>query len=323
MNAAARLRWAGLVAAAVLGGCDGDAADSRAVGQLESERVEVVVEASERIVERGVAEGTRVAAGDMLYRLDPTLADARLRAAAATHEERIAALEELTNGTRVEVLDQARAELAGAEDARAFRDSELERLTELAKKGLASETAVDTAAAALDDARAILNTRRARLEELANGARPEAVRRAQAAVAAAAAERDRLAEELERHTVRAPVDALLDRYLFEVGERPQAGQAGAILLTGTQPYASVFLPAAMRARLAVGAAVDVAVEGMDAPLRGSVRWVSAETAYTPYFALTEHDRGRLSYRAEIDLGQAGSTRLPEGLPVEVHLPAGD
>ncbi len=323
MSAAAVLRCAGLAAAIALGGCGGDAPGTRAVGQLESERVEVVVEASERIVGRGAAEGTRVAAGDMLYRLDPTLADARLRAAAATHEERIAALEELTNGTRAEVLEQARAELAGAEDARAFRASELERLTALAAQGLASDTAVDTAAAALDDASATLNSRRARLRELANGARPEAVRRAQAAVAAAAAERDRLAEELERHTVRAPVDALLDRYLFEVGERPQAGRAGAILLTGAQPYASVFLPAAMRARLTVGTAVDVAVEGVDTPLRGSVRWVSAETAYTPYFALTEHDRGRLSYRAEIDLSPAGSARLPEGLPVEVRLPAAD
>jgi HlyD family secretion protein len=34
-----------------------------------------------------------------------------------------------------------------------------------------------------------------------------------------------------------------------------------------------------------------------------VRWVSSEAAFTPYFALTERDRGRLSYVAKVDIGE--------------------
>jgi len=55
-------------------------------------------------------------------------------------------------------------------------------------------------------------------------------------------------------------------------------------------------------------------------MTGTVRWVSTDASYTPYFALTEHDRSRLSYLAEIDLPDASS--LPSGLPLEVDFPAG-
>ena len=56
-------------------------------------------------------------------------------------------------------------------------------------------------------------------------------------------------------------------------------------------------------------------------LQGRVRWVSADASFTPYFALTEHDRSRLSYLAEIDLEDARD--LPSGLPLQVDFPTGD
>ena len=40
-------------------------------------------------------------------------------------------------------------------------------------------------------------------------------------------------------------------------------------------------------------------------------------AFTPYFALTERDRGRLSYLAKIDITE-NRERLPDGVPVEVE-----
>jgi HlyD family secretion protein len=50
-----------------------------------------------------------------------------------------------------------------------------------------------------------------------------------------------------------------------------------------------------------------------------VRTVSHEAAFTPYFALTERDRGRLSYVAKIDLEGDAAHALPTGLPLEAEL----
>jgi HlyD family secretion protein len=62
----------------------------------------------------------------------------------------------------------------------------------------------------------------------------------------------------------------------------------------------------------------VVVDGIDSEFAGRVRTVATEAAFTPYFALTEHDRGRLSYLAEVELLDPAAADLPVGLPLEAH-----
>ena len=71
-----------------------------------------------------------------------------------------------------------------------------------------------------------------------------------------------------------------------------------------------------------GTHAKIFVDGLTSPIAGRVRWVSAEAAFTPYFALTEHDRGRLSYVAKVDIAE-DRERLPDGVPVEVEFLPGD
>ena len=66
-----------------------------------------------------------------------------------------------------------------------------------------------------------------------------------------------------------------------------------------------------------GSPARIFVDGLEHPLAGRVRWVSSEAAYTPYFALTERDRGRLSFVAKVDIAEERD-RLPDGIPVEVE-----
>ena len=96
------------------------------------------------------------------------------------------------------------------------------------------------------------------------------------------------------------------------------GQPVMVLLSGEQPYARVFVPETVRVRVAPGASARVFVDGLDESLEGRVRWVASEPAFTPYYALTEHDRGRLSYMSKIDILDAPE-RLPDGVPVEVSI----
>jgi len=49
-----------------------------------------------------------------------------------------------------------------------------------------------------------------------------------------------------------------------------------------------------------------------------VRSVSSEASFTPYAALTEQDRGRLVFVAEIDLEGEAAAELPAGVPVQVE-----
>jgi HlyD family secretion protein len=308
-----------LLLAAALSGCDTADDTARVVGQLESDRIELVADAAEPIVQRPVAEGQAVMAGTLLLAQDTSRIAARLDEARAMLAQSRARLDELTRGPRQEQITAARASVAGAERELDFRRIEYERAKRLHGENLGSQEAVDRTMAALDAASAALEVQEARLTELLEGTTVEELRQAENAVRQFEARLALLEVEERRLTTEAPADGIVDSILFEPGERPAAGQPMLVFLSGAQPYARVYIPEAVRVSVTPGTAARVHVDGLAEPINGRVRWVASEAAFTPYFALTERDRGRLSFAAKIDIHpDAALGRLPDGVPVEVE-----
>jgi HlyD family secretion protein len=92
-----------------------------------------------------------------------------------------------------------------------------------------------------------------------------------------------------------------------------------VMLADGTPYARVSGPEPLRTQFLPGTRTRVRVDGRDGDLSGVVRFVSAEAAFTPYYALTQEDRSRLSYLAEIDLEEGAAANVPTGMPVQVEL----
>ena len=304
--------------ALVLTACDTSTDENRIVGELASDRIELTAEVAEPITEILVAEGETVSAGQVLMRQDTSRADARLAEADAALGQAQARLDELVRGPRSEQISAARANVEGAKDELAFRRSDYARVQELFDKNLASEALLDRAKAALDTAQSNDKLRRAQLQELLTGTTIEELAQAENAVKQAAARRDLLAVDVARHNITAPVDGLVDSRLFELGERPTPGQPTLIMLPGEQPHARVYVPEHLRVHIGVGMPAVIYVDGLENGIDGRVRWVASEAAFTPYYALTERDRGHLTYLAKIDIAEERE-RLPDGVPVEVDL----
>ncbi|MBT8101203.1 MAG: HlyD family efflux transporter periplasmic adaptor subunit [Gammaproteobacteria bacterium] len=288
------------------------------VGQTESDRIELSAETTESVVEILVAEGDAVRAGQVLLRQDMTRATARLVEAEAAVGEAKARLDELQRGPRSEQIRAARANVAGAEKELEFRLSDYERVKKVHAQNLASAELLDRAKAALDAARASDELRRAQLQELLTGTTVEQLQQAEQALKRAEARRELAAIDLARHEIRAPDDALVDSRLIEVGERPVPGQPLMVLLGGEQAYARVYVPEHLRVSVRPGTKAAIQVDGLEKTLDGRVRWVASEAAFTPYFALTERDRGHLSFAAKIDFIGL-QERLPDGVPVQVEI----
>jgi HlyD family secretion protein len=157
------------------------------------------------------------------------------------------------------------------------------------------------------------------LRLLEEGTRPEQVREAEAVVARTRAALAELETSAARYAVLAPRAGRIEALPYKLGERPAAGAPVVVMLADGAPYARVYVPEPMRVEVTAGRPVSVAVDGVDGPLHGTVRYVSAEAAYTPYYALTQKDRTRLSYLAEITLDDPRAASLPVGMPVQVML----
>ena len=305
-----------LIALALSVGCR-DTGPPIAVGTLERYRIELRAERQEPILRLAVKEGDRVAAGDVIAELDSRRVVALLGQAEASRDLAAARLAEVVRGFRYEEIDQARAQLAEAEAAMIRLEPDLARARVLIREGIEPQSALDTVEANYEAAVARRDAARSSLERFLNGATVEELDQAEAEVARADAEIAKLEIDAERMIVVAPRDATIDALPYRTGDEPAVGSPVAVLLADQAPFARVYVPAELRPRAVAGERVSVVVVGFESPFEGRIRMISAEAAFTPYYALTERDRGHFTYLAEIDLIGEEARDLPTGLPVEV------
>lgn len=251
-------------------------------GTLERDRMDLVAEAQEPIVQIAVHEGDRVKAGQLILQLDSSETQARVDQAQAAR-------------------DEAAAHLPGVDATSTRAQKDFDRTQQLVKAGTRPASDLDQARDALDNARAERNA-------------------AAAALAQAQAALDQANISLARLTLRAPRDASVDSLPYHLGERPPARAVVAVLLDTSDAYAQVYIPEPLRARAVAGTQATLKFDGVDKTYGATLRYVAQEASFTPYYSLTERDRSRLAYLAKVYLQPGEAAGLPSGAPVSVDFP---
>jgi len=309
----------GIALILLLAGCSRPDDASLALGTLERDRVTLSATAAEVITALPVHEGSPVTQGDLLVQLDDSLQMAVVTNAEADVLQFEANLEKLRNGPREEEIMAAEARVEAARATLQEITQDISRIQRLVQQQLAPAAELETAQTRRDARQAALNEAQDQLRLLNAGTRPEDIRLAEAQLSAAHSLLDRERQNLANLTVRATRDGILDNLPWNVGERVYMGAPLAVLLAEGPPFARVYIPEPVRARVSVGDTLTIRVDGIDAAMTGTVRWISVEPAFTPYYALNREERSRLMYLAEIQLGEDAAA-LPSGLPAQVELP---
>lgn len=293
------------------------------VGTLERDRIEVSVESNEPIIAIHVEDGQILQAGDLILQQDPARLQFILEQQTALRDQTAARLDELQQGARKEDISAARAQLASAQASASNANANLKRAKTIFERKLSDQATLDLATTSQKTAAAAEQAAKQALEKLLNGTRVEELQQATAALDAQQAQIKKTELDINRLNVYAPVNGMLDKRLYQVGERPPAGTTIAVILDDARTYARIYVPEPQRTMVQPGKQLKVRIDGSSKTHTGTVAWVSSDATFTPYFALTEHDRSRLSYLAEVDVPDAAD--LPSGLPLEVDLPinAGD
>jgi len=300
-----------------LGGCD-RGETTYMVGTLERDRIDVVVESNEPIITIAADDGQSVSPGDLILEQDPERATARLAQQLGLRNQAAARLAELRRGPREESIREAQARLEASRVEEKNALANYNRTREVFERGLSSEGRLDTADTAYRTAVARVKADSEALDTLLHGTTIEELDQAVAALEASEAQVRQAQLDLDRTRVTAPVEGVVDKVLFRLGERPAPGTTIAVVLDSSRVFARVFVPEHLRTRVTPDESIDVRVDGEDRTFSGRVRWVSSDATFTPYFALTEHDRSRLSFLAEIDVPEAA--HLPSGVPLQADFP---
>lgn len=230
-----------------------------------------------KIVELPVSEGERVAAGQLLARIDPVRAESDVAGAAA----QVAALE-AEQRAAAEQIRAATADLTAA-DARA-RDAgqQLARYRQLSEAGLLPASELETARAAADAAAAQVGSLRAGLDR-ARQAADAASRR----VAQARAQTVSASDTLAKTAIVSPITGVVTRLRVRAGEMVVVGiqnQPGTTLMTISDLSAinaDVKVAEADVLRLAVGQRASVTLEALPGqPFPGAVVEIGASALPT-------------------------------------------
>lgn len=288
-------------------------------GVVERDRHSLSAPVGELISEILVQEGEHVTEGQALLRLNDRAVQARIAQREAELSELQALREELAQGPRDEAIARAEAAVQGAQADVLDAEQKLQRAQQLVRNGASSQAELDQMQASRDQALARLEQSRQQLTELRNGTRPEQLAQVDARIVAAQARLTLEQKALQDLTLISAHDAVVDSLPWQTGDRVSQGTPLISLLIDADAHVRVYVPADAYDQLSTGGQLLIQPDTDMPAFSATVRFIRAQPAFTPFYALNERDRARLMYLAELTLPDTHAD-LPSGMTVEVMLP---
>lgn len=289
-----------------------------ATGYVEGEYTLVAPVATAQVATVAVQRGDRVAAGEVLVTMERQDAEIALAEAGANLAQAESQLADLLEGARPEEIDVIEATLASArlqaDEARRERD----RVIRLSERGVTTEAQREDAITGADVADARVAQVTAELAVARLPARPQAIARAKAAVAAAKAVRARMEWQLEQRSLSLPQPVTVVDVIRQSGEI--AGPAAPVLsvLADGAVKLRLYIPEAAYAKVSVGDLLEVGCDGCAPGLRARISYVADQPEFTPPVIYSLENRQKLVYL--IEARPEGEHALKPGQIVNVALP---
>lgn len=288
-------------------------------GTIEAVEVDVVPEVSGRILQRPVDQGTVVSAGDVVAIIDPAPYRNALEETQGALREASARLDLLRKGYRTEEVEGAARDLDEARAQVTLTEAQLRRVQDLFRAEVVSQEDVDRAQRDIDVARARQASAEQKHRLLKRGFRPEEIEQASAEVARLESLLAQRQLDLDRTTVRSPLQGTVTEKIQEPGEYARPGSPIVSVADLGHLYVWVYLNTVEQGRLKVGDDVSVRVDAYKGrTFPGRVVYISPQAEFTPRNVQTAEDRVQLVFGVKVAVDNPDGA-LKAGLPADVLL----
>lgn len=291
-------------------------------GTIEATEVEVSSKLPGRLAQLLVEEGDQVQGGQVIARLDTPEFEAETAQAGAALARAEAQLKELLAGSRLQEIEEARANLQQAEDNLKLARDDWNRFDSLFREGATSAQERDRAKNRIEVAMSQVKAARERYELIRVGPRPEVIE-------AARHERDRAKAALEMAQVRlrdstilAPLSAIVLTKRAEQGEVVNPGFPIVILIDPDDLWLRVFIPESEIGLVGIGQKAAVTVDSFpNRRFDGKVVEISSKAEFTPRTVQTKKERVNLVFGVKIRLDNSERLLKP-GMPADSEITIG-
>lgn len=313
-----------LPALLLLGACNrtgsGRSGDLVLSGNFEVEDAQLGFKTAGRVIERTVREGDRVAAGQLVARLDDAEQHAQLALRQAELAAAEAALAELEAGSRPQEIEAAAATLRSAEAERERQRLDFARLQELRDKDVISERDFEAGRAQFKVAEARAAEAAERFKLAQEGPRAETIRQARARVEQARAAVALAATQLDNTRLTSPLTGTVLSHNIEPGEFVSPGTPVVTVADTARLWVRAYLDQPDLGRVRHGQKVVVRTDSFPGrDFEGTVGFISAEAEFTPKTVQTPKERVKLVFRIKVDVANP-KDELKPGMPADVIIP---
>ncbi|MFU0506795.1 HlyD family secretion protein [Pseudaminobacter sp. NGMCC 1.201702] len=289
-----------------------------AVGYVEGDYVLLAPIEVAQVQSIAVRRGDQVAAGQeigMLENADARIAVARAEASLAQANAQLADLKIGKRPEEIAVLEAAvRSAKAKAEEA----ERVLSRVTDLFKRGIATQAQFDEASTSVEVARAEIGQSEANLAVAGLPARAETIKAAEQQVKGAEAELEQARWRLSQRTIQAPAAGRISDVIRNPGDVAGPSSPVISMLPDGAVKLKVFVPEAQFSTIKVGSMLSVRCDGCRDGLRARVSYVSPDPEFTPPVIYSLETRQKLVYLVEAR-PEGDATPLQPGQIVDVRL----
>jgi HlyD family secretion protein len=273
------------------------------VGVVRMTEISIAPELGGRLAGIKVRKGEHVRAGDVLAELAAPELTASVGQARAALDVATASRDHVYAGVRDEEIAVLAAEIRKAQSRVTYAEAQHARIAQLARDEFASQQALDQAD--MEAATGHADVAEAEANHAAAMAGPTGEERAIAdsQVLAAAAALAVLERRLDKNTLRAPADGIVQVIVAEAGEAIRAGQPVLTIEAVGQRWLSFNVREDRLHGASVGSRVDVRIVGASGPISAPVTELLPLGSFATWQAeraVGDHDRNTLRMRVEAE-----------------------
>ena len=291
-------------------------------GTIEATEVELSSKLPGRLAQLLVKEGDQVQAGQVIARLDTSEVEAEVAQARAALARAEAQFKELLAGSRLQEIEEARANLQQAEDNLKLARDDWNRFDNLFKEGAISAQERDRAKNRIEIALSQVKAAEERYALVRIGPRPEVIEAARHERDRAKAALGMVQVRLRDSTILAPLAAIVLTKRAEQGEVVNPGFPIAILIDPDDLWLRVYIPESEIGLVGIGQAAAVTVDSFpDRRFEGKVVEISSKAEFTPRTVQTKKERVNLVFGVKISLDNHERLLKP-GMPADTKIKVG-
>ena len=274
-----------------------------------------------RVVERGVSEGDRVDAGQLIARLDDAEQRETLALRRAEQSAAEAALADLEAGSRPQEIAAAGATVRSAQAELDRARLEFKRSQDLQGKEVISDRDFEVAQAQLKVAEAGVAEAGEHLKLLQAGARADTINQARARLEQTRASVALATTQLENTRLLSPLTGVVLSHNVEPGEYVSAGTPLATVAAIAPLWVRAYVNQTDLGRIHLGEKVAVRNDTFpEKSYDGTIAFIATEAEFTPKTVQTPKERVKLVFRIKVDVANPRD-ELKSGMPADVIIPA--